>query len=46
MFPGLSLNFDIVIFCGIVVFDLEAVFTCELTVVNDFLEGSWPRIAR
>ena len=43
---GLSLNFDIVIFCGILVFDLEVVFTCELAVVNDFLEGSRPRIAR
>ena len=43
---GLSLNFVIVIFCGIVVFDLEVVFTCELAVVNDFLEGSRPRIAR
>ena len=43
---GLSLNFDIVIFCGIVVFDLEVVFTCELAVVNDFLEGSRPKIAR
>ena len=43
---GLSLNFDIVLFCGIVVFDLEVGFTCELAVVNDFLEGSRPRIAR
>ena len=34
------------LFCGIVVFDLEVVFTCELAVVNDFLEGSRPRIAR
>ena len=43
---GLSLNFDIIIFCGIVVFDLEVVFTCELAVVNDFLECPRPGIAR